>query len=116
MPSQGAPPATPEDLDETVREVEKQDRRIVARRADASDLDAVTAVLDEGLAEFGRVDVVVANAGVQGNPGPIAQTTAEEWHAVLATRSRSNWASTPSVSTRSTPPPAWPCPSTRATP
>jgi (+)-trans-carveol dehydrogenase len=68
VPSQGAPAATPEDLDETVRQVEKHNRRILARRADASELDAVTAVLDEGLAEFGRVDIVVANAGVQGNP------------------------------------------------
>lgn len=85
VPSQGAPAASLADLDETVRQVEKLDRRIVVRRADAGDLDAVTAVLDEGLAEFGRVDIVVANAGVQGNPGPIAQTSAEEWHAVLST-------------------------------
>jgi (+)-trans-carveol dehydrogenase len=45
----------------------------------------VTAVLDEGLAEYGRVDVVVANAGIVGNPGPVAQTSAEEWQAVLDT-------------------------------
>jgi (+)-trans-carveol dehydrogenase len=85
VPSQGAPAASVADLDETVRQVEKLDRRIVAHRADASDLDAVTAVLDQGLTEFGRIDVVVANAGVQGNPGPIAQTSAEEWQGVLAT-------------------------------
>jgi (+)-trans-carveol dehydrogenase len=85
VPSQGAPAASVADLDETVRQVEKLDRRIVAHRADASDLDAVTAVLDQGLTEFGRVDIVVANAGVQGNPAPIAQTSAEEWQGVLAT-------------------------------
>jgi len=85
VPSQGAPAASLADLDETVRRVEKLDRRIVAHRADASDLDAVTAVLDQGLTEFGRVDIVVANAGVQGNPAPIAQTSAEEWQGVLAT-------------------------------
>ena len=85
VPSQGAPAASVADLDETVRQVEKLDRRIVAHRADASDLGAVTAVLDQGLAEFGRVDIIVANAGVQGNPAPIAQTSAEEWQAVLAT-------------------------------
>ena len=85
VPSQGAPAASVADLDETVRQVEKLDRRIVAHRADASDLDAVTAVLDHGLTEFGRVDIVVANAGVQGNPAPIAQTSAEEWQGVLAT-------------------------------
>jgi len=85
VPSQGAPAASVADLDETVRQVEKLDRRIVAQRADASDLDAVTAVLDQGLTEFGRIDIVVANAGVQGNPAPIAQTSAEEWQGVLAT-------------------------------
>ena len=85
VPSQGAPAASVADLDETVRQVEKLDRRIVAHRADASDLDAVTAVLDQGLTEFGRIDIVVANAGVQGNPAPIAQTSAEEWQGVLAT-------------------------------
>jgi (+)-trans-carveol dehydrogenase len=85
VPSQGAPAASVADLDETVRQVEKLDRRIVAHRADASDLNAVTAVLDQGLTEFGRIDIVVANAGVQGNPAPIAQTSAEEWQGVLAT-------------------------------
>jgi len=85
VPSQGAPAASVADLDETVRQVEKLDRRIVAHRADASDLDAVIAVLNQGLTEFGRIDIVVANAGVQGNPAPIAQTSAEEWQAVLAT-------------------------------
>jgi (+)-trans-carveol dehydrogenase len=85
VPSQGAPAASVADLDETVRQVEKLDRRMVAHRANASDLDAVTAVLDQGLAEFGRIDIVVANAGVQGNPAPIAQTSAEEWQGVLAT-------------------------------
>lgn len=84
LPSQGAPAASPEDLAETARQVEERDRRIIARQADASDLGAVTAVLDEGLAEFGRLDIVVANAGVQGNPAPIVQTSAEEWGAVIA--------------------------------
>jgi SDR family mycofactocin-dependent oxidoreductase len=84
LPSQGAPAASPEDLAETARQVEERDRRVIARQADASDLGAVTAVLDEGLAEFGRLDIVVANAGVQGNPAPIVQTSAEEWGAVIA--------------------------------
>jgi SDR family mycofactocin-dependent oxidoreductase len=84
LPSQGAPAASPEDLAETARQVEERDRRVIARQADASDLGAVTAVLDEGIAEFGRLDIVVANAGVQGNPAPIVQTSAEEWGAVIA--------------------------------
>jgi len=56
--------ATQADLEETVKLVEAQDRRMIARKADVRDQDAVQAVLDEGVAEFGRVDIVVANAGI----------------------------------------------------
>jgi NAD(P)-dependent dehydrogenase (short-subunit alcohol dehydrogenase family) len=45
-----------------VRLVEDLDRRIVAREADARDLAGVQAVVDEGVAEFGRLDIVSANA------------------------------------------------------
>jgi SDR family mycofactocin-dependent oxidoreductase len=58
------PPATEEDLAETVRQVEALDRRIVARKADVRDSGALKAALDEGVAELGRLDIVLANAGV----------------------------------------------------
>jgi SDR family mycofactocin-dependent oxidoreductase len=58
------PGPTEEDLAETVRLVEAQDRRIIARRADIRDFDGLSAVVKEGVAEFGRLDVVVANAGI----------------------------------------------------
>jgi SDR family mycofactocin-dependent oxidoreductase len=58
------PMATPEDLDETVRLVEKTGRRILAREADVRDFDAVESVLNEGVMSFGHVDYVVANAGI----------------------------------------------------
>jgi SDR family mycofactocin-dependent oxidoreductase len=60
----GYPVATPEDLEETVRLVEKSGRQIVARQGDVrsqGDLDAAVAA---GVQQFGRLDVVVANAGV----------------------------------------------------
>jgi SDR family mycofactocin-dependent oxidoreductase len=56
--------ATEDDLNDTVKAVETLDRRIVARKADVRDPEAVQAVLDEGLAVFGRVDIVLANAGI----------------------------------------------------
>lgn len=56
--------ATPSDLDETIKLVEGEGRRIVARQADVRDGDAVEAALADGLAEFGRVDIVLANAGI----------------------------------------------------
>jgi (+)-trans-carveol dehydrogenase len=85
VPSQGAPAATPEDLAETVRLVEALDRRIIATQADAREPEAVAALLDAGVAEFGRLDIVAANAGIQGNPGPVSQTSSDDWQNVLDT-------------------------------
>jgi SDR family mycofactocin-dependent oxidoreductase len=59
--------ATPEDLEETVRLVEKLDRRIVARQADVRNQSQLDAVVAEGLSEFGHIDVVCANAAISGN-------------------------------------------------
>ncbi|MBC2637758.1 MULTISPECIES: mycofactocin-coupled SDR family oxidoreductase [unclassified Rhodococcus (in: high G+C Gram-positive bacteria)] len=81
--SQGGPASTPEDLEEAKRFVEKFGRRIIARKCDVRDLDAVTSVVDEGVAELGRLDVVVANAGILGNPGPVQEISAEEWNNVI---------------------------------
>ena len=66
------PMATPEDLDETVNLVEKTGRRIVAEHADVRDLERLKAVVTKGVAEFGRIDFVLANAGIlpaAGEPG-----------------------------------------------
>jgi SDR family mycofactocin-dependent oxidoreductase len=58
------PNATPSDLEETAKFVEGAGGRIVARQADTRDADAVEKTLSEGLAEFGRLDIVIANAGI----------------------------------------------------
>jgi SDR family mycofactocin-dependent oxidoreductase len=58
------PMATQDDLDETIALVEKHDRRIIARRADVRDRAAMKAVVDEAVAELGRLDIVIANAGI----------------------------------------------------
>lgn len=58
------PGSTADDLAETVKLVEGLGRRIVARQADVRDPAAVDAVVAAGLAEFGRIDIVIANAGL----------------------------------------------------
>ena len=58
------PLARPEDLDETARLVEKTGRRIVAVEADVRDRAALAAAVSTGVAELGKLDVVVANAGI----------------------------------------------------
>jgi SDR family mycofactocin-dependent oxidoreductase len=72
MDSVGYPMSTPEDLAETVKLVEDQDRRIVAQQADVRSREALQAAVDAGIAEFGRLDIVVANAGI----APVFGTTA----------------------------------------
>jgi SDR family mycofactocin-dependent oxidoreductase len=64
LDSTGYPGATVDDLAETVRLVESKGRRILARQADVRDAEAVDAVVAEGLTEFGRLDIVIANAGI----------------------------------------------------
>ncbi|MBL7496632.1 mycofactocin-coupled SDR family oxidoreductase [Frankia sp. CNm7] len=66
------PMAVKEDLATTVREVEALGRRIVAREADVRDLEALAAVVGEGVAELGRLDIVCANAGITGPYAPAA--------------------------------------------
>ena len=56
--------STPEDLAETVKEIEALDRRIVATQADVRDYGAVKAAVEDGVAQLGRLDIVSANAGI----------------------------------------------------
>ncbi|KLO30464.1 3-ketoacyl-ACP reductase [Mycolicibacter heraklionensis] len=65
----GYPMARPEDLEETAKLVEKTGRGIVTAQADVRDAAALKAALDAGLAEFGKLDIVVAQAGVAGMKG-----------------------------------------------
>lgn len=58
------PLATPEDLDETVNLVEKTGRRIVAEHGDVRDFDRLKSVVARGVGELGRIDFVLANAGI----------------------------------------------------
>ncbi|HEY0561523.1 MAG TPA: mycofactocin-coupled SDR family oxidoreductase [Frankiaceae bacterium] len=58
------PMSTPEDLDETVRLVEKTGRRMLARKCDVRDRAGLQAAFDAGVAEFGHIDTVVACAGI----------------------------------------------------
>lgn len=71
--------ATPEDLAETQRLVEKFDRRCLAIRADARDSSAVGNVVDRTLGEFGRIDAVAVNHGIPTYAGRLWETTEEEF-------------------------------------
>ncbi|WP_319445150.1 MULTISPECIES: mycofactocin-coupled SDR family oxidoreductase [unclassified Mycobacterium] len=59
-----APASTPEDLAETADMIKNLDRRVVTEIVDVREYDAMKAALDNGVEQLGRLDVVVANAGI----------------------------------------------------
>ena len=73
--------ATPEDLQQTVKEVEALDRRIVATQADVRDLAAMERAVADGVAELGRLDIVLANAGIA--PMGAEEDPARAWQDVI---------------------------------
>jgi (+)-trans-carveol dehydrogenase len=82
--------STPEDLAETVRLVETLDRRIFAREADVRDYDALKSALDEGVAEFGRLDIVSANAGIF-SQGRADELSDESWDEMIGVNLTGVW-------------------------
>ena len=68
-----------DELAETALLVEKEGRRCVALHADVRDGAAMTAALLEGVWELGRLDVVVANAGIYPAGAPAWELTEEAW-------------------------------------
>ncbi|QNG36673.1 mycofactocin-coupled SDR family oxidoreductase [Geodermatophilaceae bacterium NBWT11] len=82
MATVGYPQATQADMDETVRQVEALDRRIIASRADVRDTAALTAAVDDGVAQLGRLDIVLANAGIA-SFAPVEDLTDEMWDEMI---------------------------------
>jgi SDR family mycofactocin-dependent oxidoreductase len=74
--------ATRAELDETAAEIEKLDRRVVAREADVRDLAALQSAVADGVAELGRLDVVVANAGIF-TTAPVHELSEEQWNTMI---------------------------------
>ncbi|HEY4331152.1 MAG TPA: mycofactocin-coupled SDR family oxidoreductase, partial [Ilumatobacteraceae bacterium] len=75
-------PASLDDLEETVRLVEKEGRRMHAEVGDVRVLADIDRVLANGLAEFGRLDIVVCNAGITGT-GLLWELTEEQWQDMI---------------------------------
>jgi len=69
--------STQADMDQTIAAVEALDRRIIATKADVRSLEQVKKAVDDGVAQLGRLDVVIANAGVSTFTVP-AESLSEE--------------------------------------
>lgn len=78
----GYAPADPEDLAETVRLVEDEGVKVTAERVDVRDLAGQKRVIANAVEQFGRLDVVVANAGVM-SWGRTWEIPAEQWQETI---------------------------------
>jgi (+)-trans-carveol dehydrogenase len=74
--------STPDDMAETVKQIEALDRRIIASKADVRDFDGLKAALDDGVAQLGKLDIVSANAGIF-STAPIELLTDTEWQDMI---------------------------------
>jgi (+)-trans-carveol dehydrogenase len=73
------PLSTPEDLAETADLVKGHNRRIYTAEVDVRDYDALKAAVDAGVEQLGRLDIIIANAGI-GNGGATLDKTGErDW-------------------------------------
>ncbi|MFD4511122.1 mycofactocin-coupled SDR family oxidoreductase [Streptomyces sp. NPDC058457] len=86
--------STPEDLEETVSQVQKLGRRIHAVQADVRDHDALKAAVDDGVAEFGRLDIVVANAGLGSTGATLDVMDEKTWRDMIDVNLTGVWLST----------------------
>jgi SDR family mycofactocin-dependent oxidoreductase len=84
------PAATSEELAETVRAVEAAGRKVLAREVDIRDLAALQQVVADGIEQFGRLDVLVANAGVL-SWGRIFEMSEEQWDSVIDVNLSGTW-------------------------
>ncbi len=89
IPYPGTTP--PEDLNETVRLVEAEGRKVLGREVDVRDDAAVRQLVADGVEQFGRLDILVANAGVLSWGGRLWELTDEQWNTVIDTNLTGTW-------------------------
>ena len=83
-------PATPEDLAETARLVKATDRRIVVSTMDTRDFDGLREAVNDGVAKLGRLDIIVANAGISA-PQVWNEITPESFQDVMDVNVTGTW-------------------------
>jgi (+)-trans-carveol dehydrogenase len=85
------PLSSPEDLAETADLVKGLNRQIYTAEVDVRDYDALKKAVDAGVEQFGRLDIIVANAGI-GNGGETLDKTSEtDWDDMIAVNLSGVW-------------------------
>jgi NAD(P)-dependent dehydrogenase (short-subunit alcohol dehydrogenase family) len=78
-------------LTQTVERIAGQGGTALAACADVTDLAAMTGAVEKAVDRFGRLDIVVANAGIMPGPRPVLDYPPGEWHRVLDTDLTGVW-------------------------
>ncbi|ULP37843.1 mycofactocin-coupled SDR family oxidoreductase [Mycolicibacterium rufum] len=84
------PMPTADDLAETARLVEEAGRKVIAREIDIRDLGAQQQLVADAMEQFGRLDIVVANAGIL-SWGRIWEMSEEQWDTVIDVNLNGTW-------------------------
>ena len=75
--------ATPDDLQETAAQVKALGRRIITAEVDVRDMDSMQAVVDDGVRQFGRLDIVAANAGLASTGDRMDEMNEKTWRDMI---------------------------------
>ncbi|MDQ2636116.1 MAG: mycofactocin-coupled SDR family oxidoreductase, partial [Actinomycetota bacterium] len=87
------PSATPDDLAQTADLVKNLNRRIVTAEVDVRDYDALKTVVDGGVEQLGRLDIVVANAGIGNGGQTLDKTSEDDWRDMIDVNLSGVWKS-----------------------
>ena len=85
------PPSTPEDLAKTADLVKGHNRRIVTAEIDVRDYQALKAAVDSAVQQLGRLDVVVANAGISHAGDTLDKTSEPDWQDMIDVNLSGMW-------------------------
>jgi SDR family mycofactocin-dependent oxidoreductase len=88
--------ARQDDLDETAKQVEALDRRILALKGDVRDQGQLDAAVAQGIAEFGQIDILIANAGIW-TTAPFWELTEDQWDEMIGVNLTGVWKSAKAV-------------------
>lgn len=96
------PMSTSADLQEVVATVEKQGRRAIAIEGDVRSLADQQKAVAAGIEQFGKIDCLVANAGIWGQLAPIIEMSEEAWQETVDINLTGMWKSVKAVASHMT--------------
>jgi SDR family mycofactocin-dependent oxidoreductase len=90
------PMSTADDLAATAKLVEERDRRVLTRQVDVRDLGSLQSMVTDAVAEFGGIDILVANAGIA-TMGMSWELSEHEWDQMIGVNLTGVWKTTKAV-------------------